>query len=136
MAKYGQDDFDIEVDDSDGGSLTSMKAYVDTIDGMEVERILEQSDTFGDSWVEQLYTGIRRGNTFTIEGFYDDTASTGPDAVFNGTHVQTRSVRLTWGGTKTSSFEAWFQKYRRMAVRGRLTRYQVTIVPSGAVTEA
>ena len=136
MAKYGSDVFKTEIDATDGGALQDMSQHVDTINGVNIERLMQESHTFGDSWVEHLYTGIRQAQDITLEGFYDDTASTGPDATFNGTHAVTRSVQLTYGGSKTSSFEAWIVGDERLAARGELQRYRVVLRPTGAVTEA
>jgi len=136
MAKYSSADYDIKVDATDGGALQSMKDHIDTIAGWKITRLLEESTTVGDSWAEQLYSGIRRAEPFTVEGLYDDTATTGPNATFNGTHAATRTVELTFGGTKKSTFEAWFEDFGRIYATGKLTRYRVTIVPTGAVVEA
>ena len=134
MAKYGPDDFSISVDNS-GGSPVVMDAYVDELDGMDVEAIIEESHSFGDTWVENLYSGIRKGNPFTIGGFYDDTATTGPDAIFNSLG-DTRTVTVTWGGSKTTAFECILTKYVRVPGRNQSTRYSVTLTPTGAGTEA
>lgn len=131
MATYGQSNLGITV----GG--TEMKTHIQTINGLEIEALTEESDTFGDSWIENLYVGIRRAQPLVLGGFYDDTATTGPDAKF-GTAVlgTTVAVVVTWGGTKTSTFSALVQKYKRTPVRGQLHKYEVTLLPSGAVTEA
>ena len=72
MAKYGSDDLGIKI----GG--TEMKNYIDTINDFAIEALLQEGTAFGDSWVEQLYTGIKKGSDLTLEGFYDDAATTGP----------------------------------------------------------
>lgn len=129
MAKYGSNSILITV----GG--TEMKPYVDTINEVSVEALLQESTAFGDTWAAHLYTGIRQMAPLTLEGYYDDTATTGPDAKFN-TLGTTVAVVITYGGTKTSSFSAIVQKYTRKSVRKELTRYVVTLQPTGAVTEA
>lgn len=140
MAKYGSNSLVIEIDSTEGGSLTDISQYITDIDGVEVEALLQESHSFGDAWFEQLATGIRRMNPITLGGFYDDTASTGPNAIFvnvqDSPADQTRTFKITWGGTKTTTVEVWIQKYRRAPVRNELTRFQVTLVPTGSVTEA
>lgn len=128
MANYGSDDLSITV----GG--TELKNYIDSINDFSVEALLQEGTAFGDSWVEHLYTGIKQGNALTLEGFYDDAAS-GPDAKFN-TLGTTVAIVITWGSTKTSSFSAVVQTYVRKPVRKELTRFTVTLMPTGAVTEA
>lgn len=129
MAKYGSDDLSITA----GG--TEMKNYIDTINGFEIEALTQEGTAFGDAWVEHLYTGIQEAKPLTLEGFYDDTATTGPDAKFNtlGTSV---AFVITWGGSKTSSFTAIIKNYVRSPVRKELTRFSVTLLPTAAVTEA
>ena len=129
MAKYGSNSMAVSI----GG--TDMSQHIDTLNGFEVEALIQESHTFGDSWVERLYTNIRNAMPFTLVGFYDDTVTTGPDAKFN-TLGTTVAVVLTWGGTKTSTFNAIVTKYKRTPTRGELHRYEVELTPSGAVTEA
>ena len=136
MANYGSNNLIFKIDVSDGGALTAMTNYITEIGGVKVVRGNVESIAFGDTWDEHLLTGIRKMEPFTVGGFYDDTASTGPDVVFNGTHTVTRSVEITWGGTKTTSFEAWITDYERKPVVGDLTMYTATIQPTGTVTEA
>jgi len=137
MAKYGPDDFTVEVDDDEGGSLTDISAHVDTINGFTTAAIIENSHTFGDTWVENHFTGVSRAEPVTIEGFYDDGGgSATPKSMFNNSMGETRSVQLTFGSTNTSDFEALITSYVRTATRDGNIRYSVTLTPTGAVTEA
>ena len=129
MAKYGSDDLSITV----GGQ--EMKTHITEIGGFKVSALSEDGHTFGDTWTEKLFSGIKRGETFTISGFYDDTSTTGPDAVFNTIGTSPEFV-ITWGGSKTSTFNGHIDDYERRPVRGESTKYTVTVTPSGAVTEA
>lgn len=135
MATYGFDDLTVKIDVTVGGALTSLNAYVTEVDAFGIEAVLEDSHTAGDSWVEKLFTGLKQANEFSIKGFYDDTASTGPDAMLVGIG-EVRSFQFTWGGSKTSDFECIIQKYERMPARGENTKFSATLVPTGAVTEA
>ena len=129
MAVYGPDDFAITL----GGNAFGL--HVDTFDGLSIEAIIEDSHTFGDVWTEQLYSGLRRGQPFTLEGFYDDAAN-GPDANFAGNEGTTIAIVITWGSSKTSTFSALLQSWTRSPVREGTTRYTATLVPTGAITEA
>lgn len=135
MTKYGSDDFTIEVDDDEGGTLTDISAYVDEYSGFEIQALTEESHAFGDSWVEHLYSGVRMAGDVTFTGFYDDVAS-GPNAIFAGQEGETRTLKLTWGSTKTSTVETIVQQFTRTPNRGGSTRWSVTLRPTGAVTEA
>jgi hypothetical protein len=140
VAKYGSNSLAVHIDDTEGGSLTDISQHVTAINGVEVEALMEESYAFGDSWFESLATGVRKMNDVVIEGFYDDTASTGPNAILVGVQDSpadgTRTFRVTWGGSKTTTVEVWIAKYTRMATRGQLTKYSATLRPTGAVTEA
>ena len=139
MAKYGSSSVVIQFDASDGGALQNMSQHVQSINGVSVEKLTEESHTFGDAWFEALQTGISRLSTIVLEGLYDDTATTGPDAIFNIAaivHAATRTLEVTYGGTKKTTVETWIQKYERMPARGALTRFRVTLQPTGAPTEA
>ena len=129
MAQYGPDDFAITL----GGN--TFEEYVDTIDGLTIEAILEDSNTFGDTWTEQLYSGLRRGQPLTIGGFYDDAANS-VSPKFNANEGTTIAIVITWGGSRTSTFNAVLQSWTRTAVREGSTRYTATLIPTGAITEA
>lgn len=139
MAKYGSPSVVIAFDDS-GGTPQTMTQYVTDINDVNIEAVMEESHTFGDSWFESLATGLRKMADLKLKGFYDDTATTGPDAIFNavcsGPSVSSRTLTITYGGTKTTSVECVIQGYKRMLDRGKLHKYEVTLQPTGAVTEA
>ena len=139
MAKYGSNSLIIAVDNS-SGSVVTMTQYVTSINSVEVEALIEEAHSFGDSFFESLASGVRKCSDLVLGGFYDDTSTTGPDAIFNAvassTSATTRTVTITWGGSKTTSFEGLITKYSRSASRNELTKYEVTITPSGTVTEA
>lgn len=138
MAKYGSNSLVVEFDNS-GGTLQNMTQYVTSINGIDIEAVLEESHTFGDQWFESLATGLRKVNDVVIGGFYDDTASTGPDVIFGAVadlpSVASRTLKLTWGSTKTTSVETLILKYTRKPVKNELTKFEVTLRPTGAVTE-
>ena len=133
MAKYGSPSLVIEADNA-AGTLVDMTQYVDEVNEVNVEALIQESHTFGDSWVENLYTGVKKGNPVTFSGFYDDTAVSGPDVIFNALG-STREVKITYGGSKYSHFNAIITSYVRTPTRGELTRYSVTYTPTGQIFE-
>lgn len=133
MAKYGPDDLVISVDDS-GGTPVDVTAFIDEQTEAVIEAIIEESHAFGKAWVEQLFTGIKRMSEIGFTGFYDDAAANF-DAIFVGIGG-TRTVVLTWGGSKTTTFEAIITKYARNAQRNSSTRATASLMPTGTVTEA
>lgn len=135
MARYGSDDVTVNFDNS-GGTPVDMSQYVQEINGVDIEAMLEEAHSFGDSWVEQAYTGLRRVGDITLGGFYDDTSTTGPDAIFNSPGGGPRTLQIVYGSTKSTSVETIIKSYRRTLSRGTLHKYEVVLTPTGAVTEA
>ena len=141
MAYYGSDDLVIEFDSS-AGTTVNVSQSVQTINEWNVEAMMEETHTFGDAWVEQMFTGLRKTNEITVGGLYDDTAATGSNAMFNDpgntltSGTTTRTFKVTWGDSKSSSVEVWIKNFKKVPSRGALSRFEATLVPSGAVTEA
>ena len=141
MAFYGSDDL-IIVFDSSGGTTVNVTQSVQSINGVDLEAIMEETHTFGDAWVENMFTGLRRANEITITGLYDDAASTGSNAMFNDPGNQltassaSRTLQVTWGGGKTSTVETFIKTFKRTPSRGALTQFECVLVPTGALTEA
>ena len=129
MAKYNSTHLDLTAD------AESMKAHMLDDHTVSVSIGTEESTAFGDSWATFVSTGVKRAEPFTVGGLFDDTATTGPDAVFNtlGTTIE---FITTWGGSKTTTFDAIVTKYDRIAKVGAMTRYVATMQPTGTITEA
>lgn len=141
MAYYGSDDIVVDMD-STAGTTVNITQSVLEINGVDVEAMLEESHTMGDSWVEQLYTGLRKANEITLKGFFDDDSDTGTDFMWNdpgNTKTSgggTRTLKILFGGTKSFSTEVWIKNFRRLPSRGALTKAEVVLAPTGTVTEA
>ena len=136
MARYGYPDLKIEFDNA-AASLTDMSAYImDTPPSFDREAILEEITAAGDNDEAHAPVGLSKVAPITMGGAYDDTAATGPDVIFNAIgNTTTRTLTVTWGSTKTSSVECIIQNYRRIPSRGGLTKFEVVLQPTGAVTE-
>ena len=141
MAYYGTDDV-VVIMDTTGGTTLNISQSVLEISGVDVEAMLEETHTMGDSWVESFFTGLRKSNEITMRGLYDDDADTGTDFMWNDpgntktASGATRTLAITWGGTKIYSTEVWIKNFRRIPSRGTLTKAEVVLVPTGAATEA
>mgnify|MGYP003395875700 CR=1 FL=1 len=142
MANRGQADVQIQTTTSSStGAWRDMSQYMDTFNGIETEAILQQSDGFGDSWVEFLFTGIRKAGKLEFEGFYEDTGTSGPNALWGqSTDVGAeRAWKINVGTTGTTAsgilkVDGIIEKYARMPKRGELTRFKLTVQPTGPVT--
>ena len=139
MAKYGAANTKVEFD-LVGGTLQDMSPYVTSINGVDIEAITEESTPFTQAWAQALATGNFKMADVELEGYYDDTATTGPDVVFNvlasGPAAVTRTLKVTYGSTKCTSVETLIVKYVRAPARNSITKFKVTLRPTGAVTEA
>jgi hypothetical protein len=130
----------IEYDNS-GGTLVDITQHVLTINDIDIESIHEEKHTFGDSWEETLAIGIAKMMPIELTGLYDDTATTGPDALFAGrapetTSTATRTFRITWNSTpKRTAVETYLKIYGRKADRNALSKYKAVLQPTGTVTE-
>lgn len=140
MANYGPADLQIEYDNA-AGSLVDITAHVLTVNDFDVEEITEEVRPFGASWDVHKGVGVGRMPVVEIGGVYDDTAATSPDALFanrvpEGPSATTRSLKFTWGGSKTSNVETILVGYRRSVDKSGLTKWSARLQPTGAVTEA
>ena len=141
MANYGQPDFHISIGTASGVALSALKdisQYVLTINGFDIEAMTQQSDAFGDSWVERLYTGIKQVGDIQIGGFYDDVAASGPHAIMGQTSDlgADRPFELNFGASDVANGRYVLAKYVRLPKRGALTEYQATLRVTGAVATA
>jgi hypothetical protein len=134
MAKYGFADLKIEVDNS-GGSPIDMSTYITSINGFSIEAILEEITSAGDADERWAAVGVSRAAEIVFGGAFDDTVTTGPDAIFNALG-DTREIKFTYGGSKTSTFEAIIRRYDRSPAMGELTKFEVALQPTGAIVEA
>jgi hypothetical protein len=132
MAQYGFDDLVLKIDDANG-DLTALTAYVTELSGFELEAVLEDGHTVGDSWTERVFTGLKKANDFDLKGFYDDTAA-GPNALLPQVGEE-RSFQFTWGPGKTTDVQVLIKKWERSPKKGELTKFSASLQPSGQVQE-
>ena len=134
MAKYGSPALTITIEDN-SSTAQDLTEYIDEIGDVSIEAMIQEGHTFGDDWVKQLFTGVKNGGEVTVGGFYDDTAD-GPDAVLGGANIgDTREVVITWGGTKTSTFNAVIKSYTRSPSRGELTRFSCVLAVTDDIAD-
>lgn len=136
MAQYSSASVVISIKDN-GGSSQTFTAYVRSIGNVSIEAIIQEATAFGMTWATYVSTGIKKMAAITLGGFYDTAATSGPDVLFASHEGDTRTgCVITYGGSKTTTFDAIIQKYERMPKLGAMTEYQVTLQPTGTVTEA
>lgn len=114
-----------------------LSQYITEYSGFEWLAELEESHAMGDAWAEVAYTGFRRASPITIGGFYDDVAASGPHAIFGqATDIGAeRNIKLNFGTTNAyPKVDVIVKRYSRKAARGTLTKFEVELIPTGAVT--
>jgi hypothetical protein len=142
MAKSKPSDIVIEYSDGQTTpSLVDITSFIMTINDVEVETLQEQSNSLGTSWEEHLPIGVGKVGPIELGGFFDDV-NDGPDELFSrpsgpeDPDTDSRELKITWRGTKTTSVQTYLQSYTRSADRAGLTKFKVKLTPTGAVTEA
>ena len=78
----------LRIDASAGGTLNSITTYVDRITPGFGRAYQVLDTTHFDDAAERVIAGIEQSQEFSLTGAFDDTATTGPDAIF-GTAVGT-----------------------------------------------
>lgn len=136
--KHGSSEIGVAFDDA-GGTPQTMTPYITEIGGIDVEALTEESTAFGDAYQKNTAVGILKMADVVLSGLYDDTAAVGPNAVFNAPaptpSTATRTLTITLCSGKTVSVETIIAKYSRTPARNALTKFSVTLRPTGTITE-
>lgn len=136
MAKHGQDEVEISIEDAPGGTARDITPYVTAIGGVGLEAITQQTNPFGASSEEHTPVGLDRTPDITISGFYDDTASVGPAAVFfnpatwaldKASGSAGRELIITIATGKTFTVMVHVVKVEAGLKKDGLTEYTVTV---------
>jgi len=127
----------VRIDASAGGALTAFTSYVDSMDafGKEVDQL---DVTHFDDAAERVIAGIELASEIGLRGAFDDTATTGPDAIFAtavGTNLTFEYNPVgTASGARKISAEMFVKSYKPGAeVKGRV-EYEVRLVKDGTIT--
>jgi hypothetical protein len=145
MAKYSSVNFSLQIADTDGagGTLRDITSYVTKMGDLTVSKGTVDATPFGVAVATYLLGVIKRYEPLSIEGLFDDAATTGPDAILNVgkvTHTALRKCTITIGGSKTVVGDAstggiWLVDYKRTFNVGDYTGYAATVQFSGTITE-
>lgn len=117
---------------------TDLSAYVDSVDGLPPDYETDDVTTFGVAG--HKYATTLTNGTFTFGGPYDDTASTGPDAVLAAAYAAGAAVAFIYGPAGSASGARRFTgsciitQYKPTAAVGGVVRYTATAQVTGAVT--
>ena len=131
-------DIVVSYDDANG-ALTDISQFIQSVGGVELENLIEETHTFGDSYEESTPVGIARWAQIELSGLYD-SGSGGPDELFNSqlpTNPNTplRTFKIEWGSNHSTTVETSLIKYVRSPDRSALTKFSATLAPSGPAIE-
>jgi len=135
--KHGSSEITVSYDSSPGGALQLITSYVLQFGGVKITANMQVSTAFGDTITKKLPTGVSALADIPIEGFWDDTATTGPHVVFlapdTSPQAATRTLIIVFGNSKTWTSEGYLQDYEVLGKAGELTRFKAVLLQnSGA----
>lgn len=125
------------VDDS-GGTLRDLSSYVNNVDFPQAVDIPDTT-TFGATARARTVVGLK-DNNFSISGFWDPTATTGPDVVLSGLvgNANTSTFEFQPGGAGAGnvkySGEARCTQYQTSAAVDGVVPFSASFVVDGNVT--
>ena len=137
MAKFNSRVSVFQIDDT-GNTLRNLSAYIDSIDGIPGERELNEVTALGDAG--RKYIPGLENTTITIEGHYDDTSTTGPEAILGP--LRTHTAALDWdygpegstGGYPKYSGTFWMRTFVITSRMGEIVRWRTELAVDGQVT--
>ncbi len=134
MGKESYVDLKIELDDSQGAAKDISK-YVTSLNGWNVERLLEEVTGAGESTDRWGAIGFLQKSEVELTGPYDDTAD-GLVAITKGWNDDSeRTLTITFDGAEADSatVECLLNRIQRNPARGAFHTYVVTLRPTGSV---
>ena len=147
MAKYSSANFALSIADTDGagGTLRDLTSYITKLGDLTVSKGILDITPFGTAAAVLALGVFKTYEPFTIGGIFDDTATSGPDAVLNigrstNTHTAVRKFLLTIGGANHldgggSTGGIWILSYKRTFNVGEYTGWEAQLQLSGTITE-
>ena len=127
---HGKDLTSLSVDDS-GGTPASLLAQTVSLTFPQ-SADLHDTTTMGDDWHE-FTSGLKGGGSITHEVFYENTASTGPDAVYNG-RIGVAGTLSFGDGTVTYACETVVESYEITANVSDMIKARATHRITGAIS--
>ena len=129
---HGKDIASLSVDDSGGTPRSLLAETVSFTFPQSAD--LHDTTTMGDDWHEST-AGLKGGGTIAHEMFYDNTATTGPDVVYNG-RIGVAGT-FSWGdGTVTYSCETVVESYEITGNVGDMVKARANHRITGAISRS
>jgi hypothetical protein len=135
MSMYGSPSSKVEFDVTVGGALQDVSAQVTSISDIAKKAGMTDITGFSTGFPAHTFTAFSEYDDVTMTGPYDDAATTGSAAVFDKVG-ETRTLKVTYGGTKTTTGETIIISFKKKVVAKLQTLFEVVVRFTGTVTEA
>lgn len=123
------------IDDS-GGTPRDLSAYCESA-SIDLVGDTDETTTFGATGDARTYIRGLNGGSFSVSGFYDNTATSGPDAVLESLYdaTSTSTFALSFdAGTTTYGGEAYMSSYSANASVGGVVSFSADFTVTGQTT--
>ena len=124
--------------DDTGGNSRDLSPYLTEVSGLPGSRALNEVTALGDRGA-RFVPGLERV-TISLEGIFDDTASTGPDDILGALRSHSSVVDFEYGPEGSATGDArysgacWVASYELRSRVGRLVEWSASLQVDGAVT--
>ena len=136
MAKFSSTVTTVTIDASPGGAAKIITPYVDTINGMAIEAITQQTNPFGVTSEQNTPTGLVKSMDLTLAGLYDNVADVGSWTVLKQVAgdiavASVGRVLIVLAATgATYTITVHLVKTEVIVTNGSLTRYATLLRPA------
>jgi hypothetical protein len=138
MSRYGWKDLTLKFGIV-GGNWYDISAYVDDQSMAKLKAMIEEFHPKGAIWTEKVPVGTKEWDgDISLSGLYDDTATSGPDALFNNDGanigVAAKVAESYDGGTTWMIVSVIIMDYLPEPQQKGQTRFTATLAPHSAPT--
>jgi len=139
MAKAHSKDTYLAIDSSDGNPRI-VTPNITSVDGLPGERELVEITALGDS--ARSYAPGLTNTTFTVEGYWDETANTGTDTVLGVLYNHTAALSVVYGpegndtGDVQYNVECFCRNYTITSRMGEIVTFRAEFQSNGAVARS
>lgn len=135
MARVGWDVLAVSLDNA-AGTPTDISAYVTEEFDFDRGNVTQEVTAAGDDDEAHAPVGLKNVKPIVLKGPMSDEAGS-LTTIGRGILglIASSTLLITWTSGKTSSVECFETDFKRSAGKGRFTQTEVTLQPTGAVTE-
>lgn len=125
--KHGSSEITISYDDGPGGTPRAVTSYTLQMGSVKLSSDMQDSTAFGVAFEAMLPTGVQKIDQITLQGLWDDTATTGNHVVFiapdNSPQAATRTLAIVFGNARTWTSEGYLVSYEVVGKVKELTQF-------------